>query len=210
MGSVRSDHVGQRSSVSPGCGDLPRSFSLASSPPLPPRGPAPPRPPRAQRGGYAPALPAACRAGGRRGRGPEGGTRGPRCTAAPGVGEARGPARCGEGAEGDPGWPATCDATGGFYVWGRPGPTPHLRPLKRAERESAAAGRRFKETGKRETAGAFWHAFMIKTRKNLPLPLCSTAKIWFQTCHCSLSNTSLLSACPPGDLHLVDFNHVEA
>ena len=71
--------------------------AAASPPPRPPRGPAPPGPPRARRGDDAPALPAACRAGD-----PRGGTRGPRCTAAPGGGESRGPARCGEGAGGRP------------------------------------------------------------------------------------------------------------
>lgn len=44
--------------------------------------------------------------------------------------------------------------------------------------------------------------------KESAVPLCSVAWIWFQTCHGSLGNTSLLRACPPGDLHPVGFYHV--
>lgn len=118
MGSVRSDHVGQRRAVSPGCGDLPRSLCLRlasaslaawtrSSPPAS-------RPTRRRCARPPSGLPGW---GPAREGDPRGGTRGLRCTAAPG------------------GWgvPRSRPLRGGG--WGRPGLAGHLRQVAAASRE---------------------------------------------------------------------------
>lgn len=101
MGSVRSDHDGQRRAASPGCGDLPRSLCrrLVSASPA-----------ARTRSSWPASRPAACRAGGRRGRGTRGAGRRDRAALRrPGVGSPAVPPASGRGLGGDPGWQATCD-----------------------------------------------------------------------------------------------------
>lgn len=136
MGSVRSDHDGQRRAVSPGCGDLPRSLCLRltraspaartrSSPPASRPAPRPrARPPRGPPGG-GPAR-----------EGTRGAGRGDRAALRrPGVGSPAVPPAAGRGLGGDAGWQAP--ATGGCCVSGRPGPHPSPRGLRSGEGRKA-------------------------------------------------------------------------
>lgn len=109
MGSVRSDHDGQRRGVP----RLRRPPALALPAPRPrlasradPLLPARLAPSAAA---TRPPSPRPAGRGASKGGDPRGGPRGPRCTAAPGGGESRGPARRGEGAGGRPRAAATCD-----------------------------------------------------------------------------------------------------
>lgn len=89
MGSVRSDHDGQRRGSPQAAATSPRSLCLGClACVLRHRADPPPRPPRAQRRGDAPALPAARRRGASKGGDPRRAA-GPRCTARPGVGVPR-------------------------------------------------------------------------------------------------------------------------
>lgn len=114
-----------------------RARSACASPaPRQPRGPAPPRPPRAQRRGDAPALPAARRAGGQQGRGPEGRAAGTALhCGARGWGVPRARPLRGGGRGATPG--GRPPATGGCCVSGRPGPHPSPRGLRGGEGRKA-------------------------------------------------------------------------